>query len=60
MPHGDYRPTLSDDPPRCPHCREPMQLVRTIPSRGPGVPELLAYYCSKCSYAETKERERST
>jgi hypothetical protein len=37
-----------------------MQLVRTIPSHGPGLPELLAYCCSTCSYAETKERERST
>jgi hypothetical protein len=43
MPHADYVPTLSDSPSRCPHCGEPMKLVRTIPSCGPGLPELLAF-----------------
>ena len=45
---------LRDSLARCPHCGQPMKLVRTIPSCGPGLPELLAYYCSTCVHAETK------
>jgi hypothetical protein len=59
MPHAEYVPTLSDSPPQCQQCGEPMKLVKTVPSCGPGMPEVLAYYCSTCSYAETKQRERS-
>src|SRR5262245_61895345 len=36
----------------CPHCWEPMKLVRTI-SHVPGIPEILAFYCSHCEHAET-------
>jgi hypothetical protein len=60
MPYADYRPTLSDSSAICPHCSQPMKLVRTIPSCGPDMPEVLAYYCSKCAHAETKKREPAT
>jgi hypothetical protein len=40
---------------RCPHCDEPMRLVRIIPPLEPAWPSLLAFYCAPCSHAETKE-----
>ena len=43
-------------PPLC-HCREPMELVRTIP-HVEGVPEIFVFYCARCKHAETKVQER--
>jgi hypothetical protein len=40
-------------PPLCPDCRQPMQLVKTLPHLG-GVPEILVFYCSSCKQAETE------
>jgi len=39
----------------CSHCDRPMKLVRSIPPLGPAWPTLLAFYCSPCCHAETKE-----
>jgi len=42
----------------CPCCREPMQLVRTIPKLG-GLPALLVFLCSRCGQVETIEHEQA-
>jgi C4-type Zn-finger protein len=60
MPHADYMPNLSDSAPVCPHCQQRMKLVRTIPSGGPAMPEVMAYWCSTCSYPETRKGEPHT
>jgi hypothetical protein len=44
-------------PPLCPDCRQPMQLVKTLPHLG-GLPEILVFYCSSCRQAETKVQEQ--
>ena len=44
-------------PPFC-HCREPMNLVRTI-AHVEGVPEIFVFYCAHCKHAETKVQERA-
>jgi len=41
------------EPLACPHCWEPMKLVRTI-SHVDGLPEILVFYCSHCEHAETR------
>ena len=38
----------------CPNCKRPMQLVLSLPSVGPGLPELHFYACS-CGASETTE-----
>jgi len=45
-------------PPLCPACRAPMKFVRAIPQLG-ALPELLAFYCSRCKQADTKMRDPS-
>jgi len=44
-------------PPFC-HCREPMNLVRTI-AHVEEVPEIFVFYCAHCKHAETKVQERT-
>jgi len=51
------RPPAEDgDTPSCPHCRRPMNLVRTIPQVG-SHPELLVFRCAGCNHVETKGAE---
>jgi hypothetical protein len=50
------RLTMSDkrhEPTLCPHCRQPMKLVHTIPPLE-GFSEISAFYCRPCQHAETK------
>jgi len=44
------------EPLLCPYCSKPMKLVRTI-SHVPGIPEILAFYCSHCEHAETRVQQ---
>jgi hypothetical protein len=53
MLHG-----MSQSHPTCPHCKQPLKLVCSIPIRET-FRELLAYSCSPCQYAETKEQEKA-
>jgi hypothetical protein len=39
-------------PPICPHCGQPMKLMRTIPALGV-LPTLFTFYCAGCREAET-------
>jgi hypothetical protein len=52
--HSNDQPVL----PSCPHCREPMKLVHTIPRLG-GLPEIFVFYCARCKHAETEMLERA-
>ena len=45
------------DTPKCPECREPMRLIRTIPHLGI-LPELRVFYCAACKEVETREEHR--
>ena len=38
--------------PCCPHCHEPMKLIRTIAHLGEP-PEVFVFYCAPCKHAET-------
>jgi hypothetical protein len=42
----------------CPHCKQPMRHVRTVPRFG-GLCELFVFHCAPCNHAETQEWERS-
>ena len=44
-------------PPLCPHCGEPMKLVKTLPHLG-GLPEIFVFDRSRCKQAETKVQEQ--
>jgi len=44
-------------PPSC-HCREPMNLIRTI-THVEEVPTIFVFYCARCKHAETKVQERA-
>jgi hypothetical protein len=46
---------MSTIQPTCPHCSQPMKLVRDIPAVGPAWPALLVFFCSACSQADTRE-----
>ena len=50
-------PMRESDIPKCPECREPMKLIRTIPHLGV-LPELLVFYCAACKEVETSEEYR--
>jgi hypothetical protein len=45
---SDHEPA----PPCCPHCHEPMKLIRTIAHLGEP-PEVFVFYCAPCEHAET-------
>ena len=45
--------------PTCPHCSQPMKLMRTIPAVGPAWPALLVFYCRSCGHADTHEERVS-
>ena len=45
--------------PTCPHCSQPMELVRTVPAVGPAWPALLVFYCRSCGHADTHEERAS-
>ena len=47
----------NSEPLLCPHCGEPMKLVRTI-SHVPGIPEIPAFYCCHCEHAETRVQKQ--
>ena len=42
----------------CPHCNQPMELVRTIPAID--LPELLVFYCQSCGHVDTQEDQAGT
>jgi len=48
---------LTDEPPMpyCPHCGQPMKLVRISRLLGRSCPTLLEFYCASCDYEEIKE-----
>jgi hypothetical protein len=44
---SDHEPA----PPYCPHCHEPMKLIRTIAHLGEPA-EVFVFYCAPCKHAE--------
>ena len=43
-------------PPLCPHCRKPMDFVRSVPKIG-ALPELRTYQCKPCRETVTEADE---
>jgi hypothetical protein len=50
-------PMRESDIPKCPECREPMKLIRTIQHLGV-LPELRVFYCAACKEVEMREEYR--
>jgi hypothetical protein len=57
MPDAPTQRPADQSTPLCPHCGQPMRLVRTVPRLG-GLPELHTFECRPCGICLTAAVER--